>query len=112
MTLYDALRNQLARSIDVMLEKSEGLDRRLDARKPDRTCLVLLTPEIFWRNPRSRLYGCLMQEYRDCLQSLARDLPHREPNELNDVRARLGWLTWEACNAVQPKACPWLLADQ
>ena len=106
---YDVLRNQLARNIDVMLEPNPKLSAPLNGRLPDRTCLVLTTPQVFKTHPSSRLYGWLLPAYRTSgAQLLAEHLPHRDPAELADVPPRLGWLTWEDIEAVHPGACPWL----
>ena len=43
---FDLARNQLARSIDVMLEENPTLPAPLSCRKPERTYLVLLTPAL------------------------------------------------------------------
>ncbi len=79
---FDVARNQLARTIDVMLE-APVLRPPLSSRKPERTFLVLLTP-------------ALMQ-------------PERAGN-LAEATERLGWASWEDCNAVVPHACQWLWA--
>jgi hypothetical protein len=55
---FDVLRNQLARNVDVMLEENRTLKDPLRSRRPDRSCLVLVTPEVFRRHPDGRLYGC------------------------------------------------------
>jgi hypothetical protein len=61
---YDVLRNQLARNIDVMLDRQDNLPFPLDHREPALSSFVLLTPELFRDHPRSRLYGWLLSEYR------------------------------------------------
>lgn len=105
---FDARRNQLVRSIDVMLESSERSRPPLSHRRPMRSLLVLLTPELFRREPHTRLYGWLFREYRDDPSALGRDLPHRPEVDWHGVARRLGWLTWEECAAVAPGACAWL----
>jgi hypothetical protein len=109
---FDVLRNQIARTIDVMLEPNTQLQPPLSERRPDRTCLVLITPEIFRENPASRLYGWLLPAYQQDSALLQRHLPHRQPAELESVPQRLGWLTWEDCNQLHPGTCPWLPAQQ
>ncbi len=74
---FDVMRNQLARTIDVMLDSHPKLAAPLAVRDPDRTCFVLVTPRIFQRNPHSRLYGRLLNEYRHDPSTLKRDLAHR-----------------------------------
>jgi hypothetical protein len=114
---FDLARNQLARTIDVMLEANPALAPPLSLRKPDRTFLVLLTPALTQPGPagdaisKSRLYGWLMPAYQDPDSSLLRQhLPHRDGPELAAATARLGWASWEDCNAIAPGACPWLTA--
>jgi len=109
---FDVLRNQIARTIDVMLEPNAQLQPPLSERRADRTCFVLITPEIFRRNPESRLYGWLLPAYQQDPALLQRHLAHRQPAELESVPQRLGWLTWEDCNRLHPGACPWLPAQQ
>jgi hypothetical protein len=114
---FDLARNQLARSIDVMLDANPALAAPLSLREPGRTFLVLLTPALTQPGPagdaisKSRLYGWLMPAYQDPGSSLLRQhLPHRGSPELAAAAARLGWASWEDCNAVSPGACPWLTA--
>jgi hypothetical protein len=114
---FDLARNQLARSIDVMLEENSTLPAPLSCRKPDRTFLVLLTPALTQPGPagdaisKSRLYGWLMPAYQDPDSALLRQhLPHRDSSELAQAAGRLGWTSWEDCNAVAPGACSWLTA--
>jgi len=114
---FDLARNQLARSIDVMLEANPSLAAPLNLRKPERTFLVLLTPALTQPGPagdaisKSRLYGWLIPAYQDPGSSLLRQhLPHRDSAELAAAAARLGGASWEDCNAVAPGACSWLTA--
>lgn len=105
---FDILRNQIARNIDVMLEPNPNLRPPLTQRRPDRTCLVLITPEVFRDHPESRLYGWLVRDYQNNPDALGRDLPHRAGIDFSPVARRLGWLAWEDCNRLLPGACPWL----
>jgi hypothetical protein len=112
---FDVARNQLARTIDVMLEANSKLRPPLCLRKPERTFLVLLTPALMQIERagdainKSRLYGWLMPAYRDPNSSLLRQhLPHRDGRELAEAADRLGWASWEDCQAVAPGACRWL----
>jgi hypothetical protein len=114
---FDVARNQLARTIDVMLEENSKLRPPLSLRKPEQTFLVLLTPALMQAQrtgdaiSKSRLYGWLMPAYRDPNSSLLRQhLPHRDGHELAEAAERLGWASWEDCQAVAPGACPWLAA--
>jgi hypothetical protein len=112
---FDVARNQLARTIDVMLEANSKLRPPLSLRRPERTFLVLLTPALMQIEragdaiSKSRLYGWLMPAYRDPNSSLLRQhLPHRDGYELAEAADRLGWASWEDCQTVAPGACPWL----
>ncbi len=105
---FNVLRNQIARTIDVMLEPNPNLRPPLTQRRPDRTCFVLITPQIFRDHPESRLYGWLVHDYQSNPDGLERDLPHRTGIDFSPVARRLGWLTWEDCNQLLPGACPWL----
>ena len=114
---FDLARNQLARSIDVMLETNPTLPAPLSRRKPERTFLVLLTPALTQPGQagdaisKSRLYGWLMPAYKDPNSSLLRQhLPHRDGSQLAGAAERLGWATWEDCHSVAPGACSWLTA--
>ena len=106
---FDLARNQLARSIDVMLEANPTLPAPLSLRKPERTFLVLLTPALTQPGragdaiSKSRLYGWLMPAYKDPDSSLLRQhLPHRDGYELAEAAKRLGWASWEDCHSVAP----------
>lgn len=77
-------------------------------RNPDTTCFVLLTPGLFRENWESRLYGLLFNRYKDDPALLHKHLPHRDESVLATVPSRLGWLTFEDCNKVQPRSCRWL----
>jgi hypothetical protein len=105
---FDAMRNQIARNIDVMLEQNLTLPVPLSRRDPQRTLFILLTPEMFREHPHSRLYGWLLQEYRNHPTTLERDIPHRQGADWQEVARRIGWLTWEDCEQILPGACPWL----
>jgi hypothetical protein len=111
-TSYDVTRNQMLRSIDVMLEKNSKLKEPLQHREPCKTCFVLLTPEIFKANKEYRFYGHLYHQYRDPeLGFLQRHLAGRSDRSAEDLAAvpdRLGWLTWEDCHRIEGDACPWL----
>src|SRR5262245_41393850 len=91
---FDVFRNQIARSIDVMIESSTGLGAPLDRRNPDRSLFLLLTPKCFRDQPRSRLYGWLFGEYTSSPSAIGRDLPHRVGVDWSNVTRRLGWLTF------------------
>ena len=108
---YDPTRNQLARTIDVLLDQNERLNEHLVRRSPNRSHVVLVTPEIFrGEASKSRLYGWLTPAYRSYPEDplLGQHLNHRTPEELAGAADRLGWATWEDCNAVLPGSCAWL----
>ncbi len=108
---FDNLRNQIVRCIDVMLEKYPHLPKAFSARDPDRSLFLLLTPEVFFNNPHSRLYGWLLSEYRSKPEALKRDLPHRTSQAAEDwknIASRLNWITFENIERHCPGACPWL----
>lgn len=105
---YDALRNQIARNIDVMLEKNEDLCDPLKKRIAQRTLFLLITPRLFKNDPRSRLYGYKFDQYRNDPDSLGEDLPHRSKQEMQGISRKLGWLTWEDFRHVNPECCKWL----
>jgi hypothetical protein len=105
---YDIRRNQIVRNLDVVLHSNDDMPEPLSCRRPDRTLLTLLTPGTSRCHPESRLYGWLLREYRDSPEALARDLPHRFRDDWGVVAKRLGWMTWEDCQAVLPGACAWL----
>jgi hypothetical protein len=110
---FDAARNQLVRLIDVALDSNPGLQHPLTAPIPDRTYVVLLTPELLSpQGPgdahRSRLYGWLIPAYMDPASGvLEKHLPHRT-GSLAGVHSRLGWATWEDIESIRPGACSWL----
>ena len=105
---FDLMRNQLARCVDVSLERATRSKRPLNVRDPEKTVVILQTPELFKKNPHSRLYGSLFHSYRNDSQTLARDLPHRTSYNWERIAQRIGWLTWEDCKAVLPTCCKWL----
>ena len=106
--LHDGTRNQIARNLDVLMDENPQLLGGLAERDPRRSCFVMVTPELFREEPESRLYGWLMNGYREDTRLLKKHLPHRDIHDLNQVSRRLGWLTWEDCSRVLPDACPWL----
>lgn len=106
---FDNFRNQIARNIDVMLDNAARHNSVLDNRIPERSLFGLLTPEVFKKNRRSRLYGWLMDEYRQDPEALRRDLKHREGEvDWAELSKRIGWITFEEIERICPGACPWL----
>ena len=104
----DTMRNQIARNIDVMLEKNDELCFPLNKREPEKTLFLLITPKLFKDNPSSRLYGYKIKEYKTDPESLSDDLPHRENCDRQNISSRLGWLTWEDFKSVNKNCCLWL----
>jgi hypothetical protein len=107
-TTHDSLRNQLARNLDCLAGPAADGHSVLSARRPDRTFLVMLTPEIFRRNWHSRLYGHLVREYSRDPAAIQRDLPHLDGITCAGLSRRIGWPTFEDLRAVEPAACRWL----
>lgn len=105
---YDVIRNQIARNIDVMLEKNRELCEPLKHRDPEKTLFLLVTPRIFKNNPATRLYGYKFNEYKNDPSCLGRDLPHRTGCDLESISRRLGWLTWDDFKDVNQNCCKWL----
>lgn len=107
-TRHDALRNQLARNLDCLWDPA-GVPA-LPARRPDRSILLLLTPELFRERPTSRLYGHLFHLYRRDPAALHDDLPHLSRGDCEELGRRLGWITFEQVHDFEPSACRWLAA--
>lgn len=106
--VYDTMRNQLSRNIDVMLEENDTLHPPLDKRDPSKTLFLLITPKVFKDNLTTRLYGYRFNEYKNDPTSLARDLPHKTNCDWESLSKRLGWLTWEDFRSVKRDCCAWL----
>lgn len=104
--VYDIIRNQIARNIDVMLENNNALCNPLNVRDPSKTLFLMITPKIFKDNPTTRFYGYKFNDYKKNTDSLANDLPHRD--NLNNLSSRLGWITWEDLKHVNNGCCSWL----
>jgi hypothetical protein len=113
---FDARRNQIARNIDVMLEEPDKKKVRwpLRERVPARSCFVLVTDQMFESDRQSRLYGWLMDGYKQDIDLLVKHLGRSDRSRelLATVQPRLGWLTWQACNDIHPYACRWLYPDE
>lgn len=113
---FDMMRNQIARMIDVMLEKPHVTTAvgALSERDHHSSVFVLITPRVFQKHRQSRLYGFLMDEYMALDKGpvmLKRDLPHRASGndiDWSNLPKRIGWLTWEDFDEVVGKSCPWL----
>ncbi|MGV9169153.1 MAG: hypothetical protein ACOC38_04340 [Promethearchaeia archaeon] len=107
-TPYDATRNELARAIDVMLEENDDLCEPLCERIPEKSLVLLLTPEMFKNNPTRRLYGYKLLDYKQNPNSMPLELSHRKNQNWEKVLPRLGWLTWEDFYRTNNDCCSWL----
>jgi hypothetical protein len=108
---FDVARNQIARTVDVMLEQNPLLAPPLCNRDPEETLFVFQSPAIFKANPHARLYGWLLENYRSSPSAIVRDLPHRGDLDWASISSRIGWLTWEDCEATLPGSCRWLAQE-
>lgn len=106
--VYDVMRNQLIRNIDVLIENNHHLADPLNKREPDKTLFLLVTPKLFKDNPTTRLYGHKFNSYKCDPRSLALDLPHRSGIDWEGLSKRLGWLTFEDFKSVNSDCCRWL----
>ncbi|MFH1690466.1 MAG: hypothetical protein ABIE42_09545 [Candidatus Eisenbacteria bacterium] len=106
---FDSYRNQIARNLDVMLDNMSQPGAGLEARNPSRSLFALLTPGGFKRNPSSRLYGWLIQEYQSDPKSLRRDLGHRNEFDWTGLSKRIGWFTFDDVEKLRPGTCTWPL---
>ena len=114
---FDLARNQLARSIDVMLEVNPALAAPLSLRKPERTFLVLLTPALtqpgragdaISKTQALRLAHASLQRPEQLLAPPAPTPPRRL--RLGRSRRTTGVGELEDCHSVAPSACSWLTA--
>lgn len=106
---FDAVRNQLTRLVDGTLDETPRFaEESLANRRPERTCVVLLTPALFKTHRRARLYGHLHDAYRGTQGALAEHLPHRGADEVAGASQRIGWVAWEDVEDVRPGALPWV----
>lgn len=108
---FDVARNQIARTLDVMLDKHPRLEPPLCSRDPEKTLFIFQSPAIFKANPHTRLYGWLLENYRAAPSAICRDLPHRSRLDCGSLSARIGWLTWEDCENALPGSCKWLARE-
>ncbi len=104
---YDIRRNQIARLLDVMLERNDSLCYPLNKRDPEKTLFLLVTPKIFRDNPHYRFYGYKFLEYKNNPQSINRDLPYRNYDFVS-LSSRMGWISWEEIKSVNQECCKWL----
>jgi len=104
---YDSTRNQIARNLDVMLSKDES-NNFFNKRKTENSLFLLLTPEVFKDNSRSRLYGYVIDDYQKNSESIKRDLPHRDDIDFENIPKRIGWITWEKLKEINSDCCKWI----
>ncbi|SHH73593.1 hypothetical protein [Desulfofustis glycolicus] len=103
-TSFDNFRNQISRNIDVMLDDTALIGSFLEKRDPQKSIFSLLTPLCFKEYPSSRLYGWIMQDYKNDPYALERDLPHRKQTNWDVLQQRIGWVTFEDFQEVHPGA--------
>jgi hypothetical protein len=109
MVSFDIARNQIGRTVDVILEHNTRLAVPLRDRDPDETLFIFQSPAMFKTHRHTRLYGWLLDNYIKEPATLGRDLPHRSDTDWRAVVNRIGWITWEDCAVTLPGSCPWLL---
>jgi len=111
-TSYDIARNQILRNIDVMLESGadhQNLMEPLASRDPDRSCFVLVTPDHFYRDRKLRFYGLIFDLYRSDPTAMDSVFDRSDRRgQAEGASARMGWLTFEMCRKIDPRACAWL----
>lgn len=109
-TINNSMRNQIIRNIDVMLSSNSGLAKPLNKRKPENSLFSLLTPELFRKNCKSRLYGYVFKEYKTNPEQIRIDLPHRklDKEKCEKISKRIGWITWEDLKSVNNDCCKWI----
>lgn len=107
---YDSIRNQIIRNIDVLLSVNNNLGEPLNKRLPDNSLFLLLTPQLFKDNPRSRLYGYIFSDYKNNPQLIGSDLPHRNLSlkECENIAKRIGWISWENLKQINDNCCKWI----
>ena len=91
---YDPNRNQLARLIDTGLRAAR--DKKL--------AIILFTPDSIY-HAKSRLYYYKLKEYRESIENLRADLPHRKLEEITKTLIGTGWVPLEfAASTIHRKA--------
>jgi hypothetical protein len=107
---YNSMRNQIIRNIDVMLSSNSNLAMPLNKRLPDNSIFLLLTPQIFKDNPRTRLYGYVFKNYKNNPELIGKDLLHRKlnPTDCKKIANRIGWISWEDLKQINNDCCKWI----
>lgn len=92
------------------MKKNEKLSPILNKRDPDKTLFILLTPQIFKNNPRSRLYNYVFNEYKNNPDTLKHDLIHKNLtiDGCKEISKRMGWITWEDLKSINNECCKWM----
>lgn len=91
---YDPVRNQLARLIDAGIDASHG--RKLG--------VLLLSPEWGYKS-RNRLYCYKLDDYRESMENVRTDIPHRSLTEIANALLGVGWVSLEfAASTIHKKA--------
>ena len=81
---YDPNRNQLARLIDTGVR----------AARNKKLAVILFSPESVYRS-KSRLYYYKLKDYRESIENLRADLPHRSLEEITKTFIGTGWVPLE-----------------
>jgi hypothetical protein len=91
---YDPNRNQLARLIDTGIRAAR--DKKL--------AVILFSPESAYRS-KSRLYYYKLKDYRESIENLRADIPHRSLEEITKTLIGTGWVPLEfAASTIHKKA--------
>lgn len=91
---YDPNRNQLARLIDTGIRAAR--DKKL--------AVILFSPESIYCS-KSRLYYYKLKDYRESMENLRTDIPHRSLDEITKTLIGTGWVSLEfAASTIHRKA--------
>ena len=91
---YDPNRNQLARLIDTGIRAAR--DKKL--------AVILFSPESVYR-AKSRLYYYKLKDYRESIENLRTDIPHRSLEEVTKTLIGTGWVSLDfAASTIHGKA--------
>lgn len=86
---YDPNRNQLARLIDTGIRAAR--DKKL--------AVILFSPESVYR-PKSRLYYYKLKDYRDSIENLKADIPHRSLEEITKTLIGTAWVPLDSAASI------------
>ena len=91
---YDPNRNQLARLIDTGIR----------AARNKKLAVILFSPESTYRS-KSRLYHYKLKDYRESIENVRADIPHRSLEEITKTLIGTGWVPLEfAASKIHGKA--------